>query len=127
MAVSITSGPATVIERGTVTTFGGLGLTLELDLVEGCWSIQLVFKDRAETDPAVSTEITDTGMIFECVNFTGVEGKGSAAPVLLDELGVDLIFFHFRVFQHGASDDRTVHYTFYRVHKDAVDWQPSSG
>ena len=125
--MSITSGPATVIEHGTVTTFGGLDLTLNLDLVEGRWSIQLVFRDQEKGSPAVSTEVTDEGMIFECVNFTGADGKGSAAPVLLGELGADLIFFHFRVFQHGHSDDRTVHYTFYRVHKDAVDWQPASG
>lgn len=127
MAVSITSGPATVLEHGTVTTFGGLDLHLQIELVEGSWSVQLVFRDHGDGSPAVSTETTDEGTIFECVNFTGVEGKGSAAPVLLGELGGDLIFFHFRVFQHGHSDDRTVHYTFYRVHKDAVDWQPSSG
>jgi len=127
MSVSISSGPGEVIEHGTVTTFGGQDLAIQIDLPEGEWSVRLVFKETGGDAPAISTEMIDGGMIFQCVNFEGAEGKGSAAPVLLGELGIDLIFFHFRVFQHGHSDDRSVHYTFYRVRKDAVDWQAASG
>lgn len=127
MPVSVSSGPAHVIEHGTVTTFGGQDLAIQLSLPEGEWSVQLVFMERQGDGPAISTEVIEGGMIFQCVNFQGAAGKGSAAPVLLGELGKDLIFFHFRVFQHGHSDDRSVHYTFYRVRKDAVDWQVSSG
>jgi len=128
MPLSVSSGPARVIEHGTVTTFGGQDLEILLDMPEGAWSVRLIFEENPEiSGAAVSTEMIDGGMIFECVNFQGADGRGSAVPVLLGELGEDLVFFHFRVFQHGQSDDHSVHYTFFRVHKDAVDWQPSAG
>ena len=60
------------------------------------------------------------------VNFGGTAGRGSAQPVLLSETPRDLLFFHFRVFRYGRTDDHTVHYTFYRVAKDQVGWRDTT-
>ena len=33
------------------------------------------------------------------------------------------MFLHFRAFCYGAGPDWTVHYTFFRAHKDRVGWR----
>ncbi len=60
------------------------------------------------------------------MNFDGPEGRGSADPVLVADVADDLVFLHFRVFRHGRTADRTVHYTFYSVAKSAIGWVPAS-
>ena len=129
MPVAIGSGPADVLDAGTATTFGGHDLTLVLVVPEGRWTVELAFlSDPSVPGVAVSSESLDEGGIrFECVNFDGPDGRGSAVPVLLGELGDDLVFFHFRVWLHGRSVDRTVHWSFYRVKKADVGWQAAMG
>ncbi len=123
----IESGPAQVIEGGVVTTFGGHGLVLVLELPEDNLAVELVFASEPDAAAAVEAEETDVGWRFRCRNFDDPGGRGSAEPVLLGEIGDDLVFFHFRVFRYGASADRTVHYTFFRASKVKVGWAPTAG
>lgn len=125
MAVVARSGPAQVLAHGEVTTFLGHPLTLDLQLDTGVLAVDLAFvSDEATEGLRVDTHETERGLAFTLVNFDQADGRGSARPVLLGELGDDLLFFHFRVFRFGATHDHTVHYTFYRVTKAEVGWTP---
>ena len=118
MATRITSGPARILDSGQVTAFGGHGLSLELPLDdEGHVAIvELSFASDAEDpDVRVDSQPVHGGWHLHCVNFDRDQGKGSSVPVLLGGIGNDAIYFHFRVFKWGRTEDRTVHYTFYRV------------
>ncbi len=128
MSVLLQSGPAHVLATGTATTFFGHELALKLVLSEGEFNVVLAFGDDLdEPAPSVRTVRTDDGLRFELVNFDDEQGRGSAQPVLLGEVGPDLTFFHFRVFRFGKTDDRTIHYTFYRAAKGDLGWVPADG
>lgn len=122
MPVVAASGPATVIESGSLITFGGQEVRLLLVLPEGRWLVELWFHPGPE--PAVHSRALPEGIAFDCYGFDGPDPRGSAQPVLLGELGDDLVFFHFRVARHGRSPDRSVAYAFYRASKKAIGWKP---
>lgn len=122
----VRSGPARVVEHGTTTTFGGYPLLLMLELPEDNFVVEVCFEQHDGEPVGVAPEETDVGLRLRCINFDGAEGKGSAVPVLLGELGDDLVFFHFRAWLYGRTNDHTVHYTFYRVAKDAIGWRPAT-
>lgn len=125
MALVIRSGPAAVIASGEVTGFGGQAIRFDLREEELTFAVELGFEsDPAAPELAVHTEQLPDGLRLRLVNFDAADGRGSAVPVLLGELGDELLFMHFRVFRWGRTDDRTVHYTFYRAGKDDVGWQP---
>ena len=122
--VDIWSGPARIVGQGMVTTFGGNPLYFDLYLPEGRFAFGLSFRDDPESPGArVDHGLYADGVRFEAVNFEG-DGRGSATPVLLHEIGENLLFLHFRTWRHGSTIDRTVHYTFFYVAKTDVGWQP---
>ena len=127
MSSIASSGPARIAAAGQVTTFGGHGLLLAVD-VGIPLEIELVFATDAARD-GVAVELLPTPpprIAWRLVNFDGADGRGSAEPVLVAEVSDDLVFLHFRVFRHGRTADRTVHYTVYLVAKAAVGWVPAS-
>ena len=127
MSVTIRSGAARVLASGTVTTFAGHSLLFSLGETDPM-QVELSFRvDDQIVGPAVNTVEVPGGMRLELANFDGTEGRGSARPVLLGQEGDDLLFFHFRVMRFGATEDRTVFYTFYRADKSEVGWQPVAG
>lgn len=132
-AVRITSGPSRIVASGCASTFGGHPLALTLapgDLGVGGDGlvVELAFaSDPGVPDVAVETETTDAGWRVRCTNFDDARGRGSAEPVLLGELGPDLLFLHFNVFRYGRGMDRTVQFTFFRVGKAEVGWVQTAG
>jgi hypothetical protein len=123
MTVRIRSGPAEVIAHGTVTAFAGNPLRMELSLPERLFVLDLGFRsEQGSSEPRVEGRPTPEGHAFELYNFDSAAGRGTALPVVLEELGEDALLLHFRVFLYGKTIDRTVHYTFYRVPKQALGW-----
>ncbi len=121
--VRIRSGAAEVIGSGMVTCFGGQPLELAFEEGEVRHEVELRFvSDASVDDVAVAVEQGDGVMSLELTNFDGADGRGSAVPVLLGAVGERLYFFHFRVFRFGQTEDRTVHYTFFRALKADVGW-----
>ena len=119
------SGPARVVASGMATTFWGYDLTFQVDEGEVPFTITLAWVADPEVDQLqVRTAWPSGGLRFELVNFEGAEGRGTAEPVLLTEVGDEVIFLHFRVFRYGRTQDWTVHYTFYAASKGDVGWQP---
>ena len=122
------SPPAWVLDSGAVTTFGGNPLVLVLELPEDNIAVELRFADDPTAGSAgVRSEETGTGYLLHCVNFEPLMGRGSALPILLGELGDDLVFLHFRAFRYGATPDWTVLFTFYRAHKERIGWTAPGG
>lgn len=112
----ITTGPATVLDSGQVTCFGGYPLTFALGVDDQAVRFQLGFtRDPEVSGVSVHTEEIDDGYRVICTNFDQPDGRGTAIPVVLKEVGADVVLVHFRVFLFGNTPDRTVHYTFYRV------------
>jgi hypothetical protein len=124
--VRIRSGPSEVLTSGYVTAFHGHSLSFEVILNGAIFGLVLEFEaDPTTTDPGVRTAVHGSTLTVTCVNFDGAEGRGSSQPVLMGEAGDDLLFLHFRVFRFGRTEDRSVHYTFYRVTKSSIHWQPA--
>lgn len=123
MQLISTSGPAEILASSTATTFFGNDLRVRVQLGTAGLTVALTFLED-DGEPSVDVREQPWGLELRLHNFDGTGGKGSASPVPLGELGDDLIFFHFRVFRWGETDDRTVHYTFYRAAKTDVGWQP---
>lgn len=122
MTVAARSGPAQVISAGSITTFEGNGLALEVRQPEGQLRLELSFRtDPAVEDVAVDSTFGDAGVSLVLTNFDKADGRGSARPVLLGVLGPDALYFHFRVHRYGRTPDRTIHYTVYRVAGGATD------
>ena len=118
----IASGPATVLANGSVTTFLGSGVSLRL--VEGGQPFELALSFQSDPDQEgvrIDLEDTPLGLRLTCVNFDGADGRGTAVPVVLGNIGEDLVFAHFRVSLFGKTADRTVHYTFYRAPKHVIE------
>ena len=116
MALQISSGPAEVLANGQVTTFAGNPLTLEWSDELRTLVVHLTFgTDPSVEDVAVDSQTIPNGWHLHCINFDDDQGRGSSIPVLLGGHGDDAYYLHFRVFKWGRTDDRTVHYTFYRV------------
>lgn len=122
MSVSVRSGPAAVIGSGSATVFWSNDLVFGVDYGGIPFTVTMGFV----SDPAVGVEVRTSwpggGLRFDLVNFDGADGRGSAAPVLITEVGEELIFLHFRVFRYGMTPDRTVHWTFYAAPKAEVTW-----
>lgn len=125
MAVQIRSGPARVIATGEVTSFAGHPLRFDLDHDGAPVAAELVFEDGAA--PEVLSEALPGGYRFRLRGFDGADGRGSSVPVLLGEIGDELIFLHFRVFRWGRTEDRTVHFTFFATEKSGVAWEQAAG
>jgi hypothetical protein len=114
LPIYLVSGPSTIVASGMVTTFFGHRLLMSVDLGSRVARVELWFATEPEVpDVLLRINQVDLGYVIECVNFDGPEGRGTAAPALLDDLGDRLLYFHFRVFRFGRTEDRTVHYTFY--------------
>ena len=118
----ILCGPVSVIASGQVTTFHGHPLRFEG--VED-WVVEVRFGvDELAPGARVASAYTAEGVVFTLVNFEGVEGRGSAEPVLIGETPKGMLFFHFRAFRHGRSPDHTLHYTFYVGDPEALKLEP---
>jgi len=114
-----------VLHQGMTTSFGGHPVIFTMEYGEVETVVRMEFANDPEWDGVrVETEENSTGYVFRCTNFDSDSGRGSAQPVLVNEVGDALIFFHFRVFLFGRTVDRTVHFTFFVVAKDAVGWTP---
>ena len=127
MSVRITSGPARVVDHGTVTAFWGAPIELRVAIAaSGTLRVSFSFdRDPSLDGVRASAAPADDGMDFRLTNFDSAEGRGSAQPVLIGEIGDTLIFLHFRVFLYGRTDDHTLHYTVFEAAKDDVGWTAS--
>ena len=118
----IESGPTKILDSGQVTTFAGADLHFAFEVDEVPFTFEMVFEtDPAVDDVAVHVTQTERGLVLQCVNFDKPDGRGSAVPVALGEVGEFVVFVHFRVSRYGTSVDRTVHYTFYAAPRSVLD------
>lgn len=113
MESRIRTGEATVLTTHTVTTFAGAGLVIELEHARFPVRVVLDFVVDADRGVAVDVEWLPNGVRLVLTNL--VEGRGSARPFLIGQVGPDLLYLHFRVFRYGDTPDHTVHYTIYSV------------
>lgn len=122
---SIQSGPARVVDTGLVTAFMGFPLRIEAPVDGYRFGVELRFRtDASAEDVNVSSEFVDGTLILDLVNFDTGTGRGSSRPVLIGQTETDAVFFHFKVWRYGTTDDHTVHYTFYAAGKEEIGFQP---
>lgn len=117
---SITSGPATLLAWGTVTTFDGQPLTWRLAVRDVVVEVQLGFRSASPPLPALHARPTPTGWLLEACDLDGATPRGTATPLLLGAVGPDLVWLHLRVHRFGATPDHTVHYTFFLAPEASV-------
>lgn len=123
---NIQSGPARVVDTGIATTFMGFPLQIDAKIDSYAFGVRLVFRSDPDVpDVHVDSAWDNSHLVLTCVNFDNAEGRGSSRPVLLGEADTDAVFFHFKVFRYGNTDDRTVQYTFFAANKDAIGLQPA--
>jgi hypothetical protein len=123
---SIQSGPARVADSGVVTAFMGFPLRIQTPIEGYQFGVELRFRTDASVEEVhVGSEFIDGTLILDLVNFDTDTGRGSSRPVLIGQTDTEAVFFHFKVFRYGATDDHTVHYTFYAASKEAIGFQPT--
>lgn len=128
MPVEIQSGPARVLFAGAVTAFAGQPVRLSVDLPEGERIVELYFSSSSDPEQlAVQPHYHEAGVQLLLVNFDRADGRGSAHPVLVADLGEELLMCHFRVHRYGRTPDRTVHLTLYRVPARAIAFADGPG
>lgn len=124
MADHIESGPARVLSHGSATTFLGHPLSVSFELPDASW-YRVDFRCvGGDGEPSITSQAHPWGIELDLRHFR--EGRGSAVPVLLGEVGPQLFFLHFRVFRYGDTIDHTVHWTAYVANKVDVDWRPTA-
>lgn len=124
MDISVCSGAARIISDGFATTFLGQDLVFAIDEAEAGFRMQVVLHfthDDQLDDVALSVEHTDGNLLLTLVNFDSDKGRGSAAPVMLCQVGDQVVFLHFKVFRFGRTDEHSVQYTFFAVPGSEVD------
>jgi len=112
------SGPAQVVSSGEATTFFGQPLLVTVPMDEGPFVLEWQFDDGEVAE--VTTEPIPNGLRFVCRGLDGTAGKGTSEPVIVGERGSDYVMVHFRSTRWGASVDRTVHWSVYRVNRDRI-------
>lgn len=124
---SIQSGPARVADSGVVTAFMGFPLSIQTPIEGYRFGVEMRFRaDASVDDVQVSSEFVDGMLILDLVNFDSEVGRGSSRPVLIGQTEREAVFFHFKVFRYGATEDRTVHYTFFAANKEEIGFQPAT-
>ena len=124
---SIQSGPARVADSGVVTAFMSFPLRIETPIEGYRFAVEMRFQtDSSVEDVDVSSEFVDGTLILTLVNFDTDAGRGSSRPVLIGQTEDEAVFFHFKVFRYGATDDHTVHYTFFAANKEAIGFQQTA-
>jgi hypothetical protein len=106
MGVRVASGEGRLIASGTITTF--FGAPLELDLVDWGYSVVWRFEEDGG-DVRLDVLNSEEGIELTAYNF--VDGRGTAQPMALVRRDAIGLWLHFRVFRHGNTLDRTVHST----------------
>lgn len=114
----VVSGPATVVSSGEATTFFGHPLLVTVHLDEGPFVLEWVFEEGEEA--SVHAEAIPGGRRMRCVGLDDRPGRGTGTPATVAEIGDDALMLHFRAFRWGTTDDRTVHWTLYRVPREVA-------
>ncbi|TVQ91876.1 MAG: hypothetical protein EA397_08220 [Deltaproteobacteria bacterium] len=124
MHSTLSSGPARVLQSGTVTSFMGHPIAIVVSLFDGeGYAIEFRFEAAGpEEGLGASADVQPWGTIITLRNFREVSGRGSGQPVLLGEEGGRLVFLHFRVWHTGKTVDPMIHYTLFSAEKDSVGW-----
>ena len=122
----IDSGPAHVVDTGMVTAFMGFPIQLTTVVDQVRFRVMLRMSSDPETDGVtVNSAYEDGILVLDCVNFDNADGRGSSRPVLLGPTEKNAVFFHFKLWRFGQTDDHTVHYTFFSADKEAIGFQPA--
>jgi hypothetical protein len=110
----ISSGPATVVASGEVTSFRGHPVIVRIPWAEGAGlRVEFHFEDGPE--PTVRFEPEADRAVFVLTGFTDVVDRGSAEPILVATADTASLYLHFRVRHGGRTLDRTLHFTAYQL------------
>ena len=110
----VESGPAEVIDSGTVISFSGNPITLRYKDLK----IAIVFEfqtDEENSGTYVSSSITEPGTLkLTLFNFNDRLGAGTVKPMPIGKYEEQKLYIQLRVYTLAGSPDKTLDYTIYK-------------
>jgi len=117
----VESGPAEVIDSGTVISFAGNPVTLRYkDL-----SINIVFEFKTDAENQgtyVESSVPETGTLkLTLFNFDDRFGAGTIKPMRIGKYEGRGLYIQLRVYTLAGSPDKTLQYTIYKGEEVAAE------
>lgn len=110
----VESGPAEVIDSGTVISFAGSPITLHYKDM----GISIVFEfktDEQNRGTYVDSSVPEDGTLkLTLFNFDDRFGAGTIKPMRIGKYEGRRLYLQLRVFSLAGSADKTLQYTIYR-------------
>ena len=110
----ISSGPAEIIDNGTVISFAGNPISLNYHGL----NISIVFdfkSDKQNREAYVDSSVDDPNLLrLTLCNFDGSFGAGTNKPMKIGKYDGRRLYLQLRVYSLEGSPDKTLQYTLYK-------------
>jgi hypothetical protein len=114
LAKKVSSGPTTVMDSGTVISFGGNPILLDYPGL----GIKIIFDFQAGEDDSgtsVESSVPETGTLkLTLHNFDDRFGAGTIKPMRIGKYEGRRLYIQLRVYTLQGSPDKTLQYTLYK-------------
>ncbi len=114
LARKVSSGPTTVMDSGTVISFGGNPILLDYPGL----GIKIIFDFQAGEDDngtSVESSVPETGTLkLTLHNFDDRFGAGTIKPMRIGKYEGRRLYIQLRVYTLQGSPDKTLQYTLYK-------------
>jgi hypothetical protein len=110
MQVKITSGTTEVISSGTVISFEGNPISIELEKLK--FTFEFIDEEGKGESVVKFTASNNAELKISLLNFKNPIGSGVAKPSAVALINNRRLFLNFRIY-HINTNDKILHYTFY--------------
>ena len=113
LAKKIESGPAEIIDYGTIISFAGNPISLHYKNL----NIKVVFdfkSDENTSEPYVDSSVAESTLKLTLYNFNDSFGTGTNKPMKIGKYEGRRLYLQLRVYSLKGSADKTLQYTLYR-------------
>jgi len=116
--MNISSGPAKIIDSGTVIAFSENPVEIGFSFRGNNLKLIFDFKEKIEAvkEPSVEGHSEEDGKALRLTlfNFNNPLGTGSTKPEPIGKFDSTRLYLHYRIYTLEGGD-RTIHYTIYSV------------
>jgi len=117
----IFSGPAEIIDHGTIISFAGNPISLHYKNL----NISIVFdfkSDEHNRETYVDSSVEEpTALRLTLYNFDGSFGAGTNKPMKIGKYEGRRLYLQLRIYSLAESADKTLHYTLYKGEEAACE------
>jgi len=111
---AISSGPAEIVDNGTIISFAGNPISLHYKNIN--ISIVFVFKTDTNNRETYVDSCVDEPTVLKLTlyNFDGSFGAGTNKPMKIGKYDGRRLYLQLRIYSLAGSTDKTLQYTLYK-------------